>query len=539
MITGVDAGVALALGLVMALLCHLMLAPAHLDGPRASDDFGEYCSTAGALAAGAGVARQNHVIRPVFPGLLASLAVRALGVVDGLALASLVCFGLLAAVYYLWGVVLHGRAAGVLAAVALGGVGPLVVLSRHLSFYPELVLLCSGGGLLVSVALRGRDLVSCAAGGAGVGLVLLGDQVAIFWALPLLGGCVVAALLSRRRLACLAAVALPLALSWLVAAWLPPQRAPRVGDAVYPKAGLVYWVAQNFNERLEEQHLTRSKEFPGALAEFQRAQGQRPIIAENLRDSFLWGHSDPLALPANLLMVWSLARLDTEQLYRAARAHSSRPWPWQNNLHGWLLLGALACLLSAVALRRRPALLLAVACAVAPCAIYLSSSDQMTLALGSRNDVQLLSRQLPAAGQRDLAEARARPLVYRPKFVARGLAPLPVLLGLALAALAHWMASWAARNRWGARAGQAAQAAVLVLALVSVLGLIPWRLSAQGTVLRVYRPEVADLHQLVQRARGQRGAEPRHRLHADERICVDYLRQDLARGRRLPASAHR
>ena len=102
----------------------------------------------------------------------------------------------------------------------------------------------------------------------------------------------------------------------------------------------------------------------------------------------------------------------------------------------------------------------------------------------------------------------------------------------------HSLASWAERRQWGKWGGTAAQAVVLGCALAAVLGLIPWQLSPQGTVLRIYQPEVEDIKQMVEQARGQPRAQHLHRLHADERVYVDYLRRDLARGRlrvRLPS----
>lgn len=185
-------------------------------------DFYQYCDVVLAVAAGrADVNPHRGWAGAVLPAAL----MPQVGVIGGLALSSALAMGLYGAALYAWGRAVHGRLAGLAAATAALSVAPLVLMARTTSFYPMGVALSTAACAGAALCVRAPGLASALACGAACGLALLVDVRAIFWVLAALGVAAIGLLrpLSARALLWLPTLALPLVLSYRVAASYPTK----------------------------------------------------------------------------------------------------------------------------------------------------------------------------------------------------------------------------------------------------------------------------------------------------------------------------
>lgn len=406
--------VGLGAGLLHTLwLADFALLQANLS---ASPDFLEYCTSTDAVATGddAGFSRNRSRAAGLLPGLLA----RRFGIEDGLLLAATASSGALCAGMVLWGRAAHSRLAGVAAALLVGAVGPLAVLGRTVTFYPEILaglVLCSATGM---AAWRWRTGWACLAAGAGAGLALLLDQRGLIWALPTVGLGLAAALWGPGRrlrwggqLRRLGALALPLWISFQLGAWAFPDGARSLEELANPLREL------------------QDRGFLGPEADL------RP----RLPSRFVWGRTDPRGIPATLTTVAGLQALVPPEVAASDEAQEGRRWwvrPWEPVIAGSVFIVVLG-------LRRRPLLALAFAGLVLPYALSLESAV-------------------------DLKRAK-------PRFLANGMLFLPPLLAVGLAVLAR-----GGPERSRGPSGPPARRALLagsLLVLLLVLGAIPSWLS--------------------------------------------------------------
>jgi hypothetical protein len=337
-----DLGLAVGLGLVAAVLAAWVLGPVSLTGGAVTGaDFQEYCATVGSLRGGG--AEHHYAMRSRFPAILPGLLAVPLGVVDGLGLASLLGCGLLAAGLYAWGRVLHGRLAGVCAALLGLGLPPLALSPRLLSFYPLIAAALVIAAAAAAWALRDRGLPALALGGCGVGLALLADGIGLIWALPCLVLVVVAAARAplRRLPLRLGVLLLPLALSFAVGRWAYAQTHPL-------ELQLSIMVRTNAPS-------------PGMGAPEQALAGYR------------WGWSNPLAVPATLWRVWDSSRSAGAELGQQPGVQRARA----QHVAPWLPLLAAALVPAGLALRRRPWRLLALGLGCLPFAAMLQRAASM------------------------------------------------------------------------------------------------------------------------------------------------------------------
>ena len=456
----VDLVLALGAGLATMLLGAWVLGPASLDGGVVTGaDFQEYCASVATLRGD--LPAHHYAMRSQAPGLLPGLLAGPLGVVDGLALASLLGSGLVGAALYGWGRALHGRVAGLCAAGFGLAMPALAVAPRVLSFYPLITGLLVAATACATLAMRARTGLGLAVGGVGVALALLADGIGLIWALPCLAVVLVAALRAPRRRwpLRLALALLPVVLSLGVGRW-------------------AYAPTHPLETQLSIMVRTNSAAGPGGPPEAEVG-------------GYRWGWSNPLAVPASLGRLWQRSRqagqhLQDGQEVRQARARHVSPW---------LPLLAVALVPAALALRRRPWLLLALGLGCLPFAAMLQRAASM--------------------------ETNLRFLILSMPFV-------PLLLGLALA--------WALEGpvgaappatpaspapRW-ARALRPGIALLLLALLILGPGLTP--LSARWSG-RAPFPAVNDAATAVSFARtGQRRPNP------EIPACTEALVRDAQRG---------
>lgn len=334
---------ALACGAALAALSGGWLADFALQGgPLHSSDFHEYCDIVASLRDG--VADNSSRQRSLLAALPSAVLSRRLGIVDGMAAAGLLSVALTGAGLYACGRALRGPLAGFATVAAGAALTPIVILSRTLSFYPEMIAvftLSSAGALL---AVRRRTLGALVACGVGAGLCFLIDARGLLWGLTAAGIGALAALCAPlpRWPARLAALLVPIWLAWF-GGWL-----------AYTEHA----------QSLQEQ-----------TAVARRIADRRGLdISLSLpAHPFVWGHSPVRNLPMELLA------LSTESAqipaWMAEDAHASR----QVRLHIRPLLPALAIsgLALVLAERRRPLLLLAAGGAALPYLLSLRSAIQL------------------------------------------------------------------------------------------------------------------------------------------------------------------
>ncbi|MDG1478159.1 MAG: hypothetical protein P8R54_01145 [Myxococcota bacterium] len=202
-------------GLVFAAISTWITAPLLMEQSICMPDFSEYCQ--GIL--------QLHGAVDIFPSKRSRLAAwlpatlaRQHGILDGLAWAGVISAGVMGAALYAWGRVLGGRAAGLMAVAAGMAMAPLAGLPRFLAYYPELSAGLTMAAAATAAAMARPGLIRMTLAGAGIGLCLLLDVRGLVWALPYLGGLLLAGLSapvdSRRRVLLLVAGLVPLWLSW-------------------------------------------------------------------------------------------------------------------------------------------------------------------------------------------------------------------------------------------------------------------------------------------------------------------------------------
>ncbi len=335
----IDPALAAACGIGLGLLWGFWLARFHLLGEvLTAADYQAYCASISAL-------REPDVgywypMRSMAAGWLPGLLARGLGILDGLAAGALLSGMVLASSLYLWGRALHGRLAGIAAAICASAASPLVLTTHHASFYPEIAAGLAAGAAGAALAVRYRRIWAISAGGIGVGLALLVDTRGLIWALPFLGLVTAAALVAPRRQIPLRLTALLLP---LVAAWLLG------GPAYAPTAPLEVQLATSANDT---------------------AGGGAVLPEDREAGGYRFGHSNPLTIPSSLVTLWQASRRVSDDL--ASREVGRRnERQRQEQVVPWLAVGWTCLVLAVVALRRRPWLLAGLLVTCLPFAVSL------------------------------------------------------------------------------------------------------------------------------------------------------------------------
>ena len=466
-----DLPLALLLGVATAAISYALLAPIYLEGREITEDFLEYCAVVRWARDGAPAAVEPLLMRQVAMGLPTALVASQVGLIESMRLTSLACAAALGAVLYLWGLVLADRTAGVVACLLTLTMGPVVLMTRHLTFYPMFTLLTALCGLLASVALRWPRPLTLAAGSVGVGLLLLADQIGLVWAPFFFVALLAAAWRSRgvaaeqaptpprRRWAKVARMAgallLPLVISWVVAGALPAPNlhsAPGDGDTV-PRASLEQRVAYHLQAHLH-------KDVPD--------QG----------GGVMWGHgglSSWLGSAMNLPGLMAMAGQSPN--FNKVAGHPERDIS-RRQLLPWQLAGAAALILAMVLLRRRWRWL-QLLLVLLPFVLYLLLLRTLTLEHSGQVEHDLGH---PIVQLKDQGY-----YFIRAKFLILGLPAVALVLGLAWALLAGTgsgdTGQQPGRGSWWRAALAGLLAAALVVALVPRAGHpgATWKLRYRGS----------------------------------------------------------
>ena len=376
----VDLPLALGAGFVVALLSTALLS-VHLTEyyPVSAADFDHYCELVARVAAGDALPSPGVRLPP--PAWLPAALGGSLGLIDGLAVQSFLALVAVCAGLYLWGLAVHGRAAGLCAALLAGTVGPVGFLARDLSFYPVVVgssvLLAAG----VAASLRFRALWPPALAGLAAMVALLADVRGVLFAAPLVALGLAAALIRghgwRGRGLRAGLLLAPVVVSWFVAAAVVPP-----GTVGLERQAVLYADQAVRDAGGSARVLGRE------LAETQQATG------------FVWGVSAPTELPGTFLFSSRLLR----QIPREVRNSHQNSRHRVRHLLPWALPALLAFSVALAGLARRPWRLAALVLTAAPFASMLWATGQV----------------LP-----------------QERHLATGLAVLPLLLGLGVAVIAE------------------------------------------------------------------------------------------------------
>lgn len=471
----VDLPLGLGAALTAATLSTALLS-VHLTEyyPLSAADFDHYCELVARVAAGDALPSPGVRLPP--PAWLPAALSGGLGLIDGLALQSFLALVATCGGLYLWGLAVHGRTAGLCAALLAGTVGPVGFLARDLSFYPVVV----GSSVLLAAAvaasLRFRVAWPSSLAGLAAAVVLLADVRGVLFAVPLVSLGLVAALVRGRGWrGCglrVGLLLLPVVASWFVAAAVVPEQT--VG---LERQAVLY----------ADQGVRDAGGSPGLLASEQ---------AETQRDTgFVWGVAPIRDLPGTFLFSSRLLGRIPPDLRDSPQNRQLR----QRHLLPWALPALLAFAVALVGLARRPWRLAALVLCAAPFASMLWATGQV----------------LP-----------------QERHLATGLAVLPLLLGVGVAVLAEGAPG--AANPGGGGPWPWRRALLLVGLLVAMLGLPPSWLDHQAGWRRgIVQSEPRTLLQRVftegpgpdhcSQALGERREEPwwPSRLYPRARMVLD------------------
>jgi hypothetical protein len=410
----VDLPLALGVGLGAALLSTALLSKAITQYyPLSAADFDHYCQLVAQIAAGDELPSSGVRLPP--PAWLPAALVEPLGLIDALAVQSFLALTIIGAALYLWGLALHGRLAGVAAAVLAGAVGPVGFLARDVSFYP--VVVASSVLLAASVAasFRFRGAWAPALAGLAAAAALLSDVRGVLFAGPLVAlGLLVAVMRARHWKLGLVRIALliaPVVASWFIArAVVPPQL-----------TGLERQAVLYADQAVRDAGLS-----PAILA--------REHAESESQQGFVWGLSSPADIPAVLDFSSRLLDAIPLEVSYSQRNEQLR----RRHLRPWLVPGLVALALATIGLVRRPWRLMALVTTAAPFGSMLWATGQVLpqerhLATGLALLPLLLGLSVAVLHQGRPPPVPGAEQAERPRFILRGV----LVAGIVAAMLGH------------------------------------------------------------------------------------------------------
>ena len=505
--TPVEVALALGVGLVTAVVKAWWLAPHAMTDGTDTSDLPDICLTVEALRNLDIVNVQRQPMAALLPTALSN----PLGLLDGVAAGALASAAGLGAALYLWGRVLHSRAAGVAAAVFSCAFSCYVVMPRYLTFYPECITAYALCAAAVAAALRWRSRACVGLAGAGVGLALSVDHTGLLYALVPLAVAVVVAVrpppgvddraagrarsaLSRWRIPIRLGVLLaPVALSWVLARLITPVNMPALEDKamVFTADNVGHQIFQptpDVDGRHDEDTLTSLRRW----AYPKEVTGQ----PDQRRLGYNWGRSGPLGVVRALA---TLALLTLEEPTAEVLAIRDRRWSLARmraaQVTPWIPVALVSLLLVGLALRRRRWELAGLLVMLVPFAVLL----------------------------RTVATTQVWP-----KYLMGPMLPVPVLLGVAWAYVAHRPAG-EEKAGWRGRLQKLSPALAPLLAAVviglMVTGLVPTWL-APDVPRREQTPADAGFYRVYRR-------NPTYVSNTNLQSCFRLFEADQQRG--IPA----
>ncbi len=429
-----------------------------------TSDFQDYCFAVKSFADGRFDLWPSQ--RTVLAGALPGALMPTMGAIGALTTASVISAVGWVAALFLWARAIGGRRAGWLTVAWVPCFGSLVLLSRTVSFYPEVMLIQVATAAAVSGAI--------ARGGAGWSLAAsvcfyllpLADLRSVTLVVALLPGAVLGGALARLpwwgRVVAACGPVLAVVLAWETGAWSYPANPASLQSAVH-----------------------RYAEDAGRLAGV-----SWPLPRWEDSPAFIWGHGSPLTLLDALRF---LGEVDGSR-----PVSMSEGWfrqPGGGELYAMRMPIAVATVVAVLVAARKWRRAAALVLTVTPFLVLLRSA----------------ALTLP-----------------HPRQLALGSAPLPLLFGLATGALllgfdrlrrrAPESMSWLRRERVGPTA-----AVLVVVAVVAIVA--GWLPSIYAPDARWRGALVADdePRESLRVARGEMAADPR-------RLCAKVLIEDAERG---------
>jgi hypothetical protein len=390
-----DGAVAIGLSVGVAVAAATWFARFYVSGSVfIQSDFSQYCEVVDAARSGKHAVDGPH--RSWLVGRALGPLADALGTRDALAAGAVISTAVVGIGLYVWGLAVAGRTAAVASAAGLLAIAPLVLLSRTVTFYPELCATLATMAGATAMAVRTRHVGWVAAAGVLVALAPLVDLKAVPWMLPMLAVVTGAAMWApagplrwARALGRVALVAGLLAASW--------------------RAGAVVWPA-DMGSTLEVQmasYVTDVERRAGTQTGLAQRVGHPDLCGYHPSEGLRWGTGDPRNVPRTIQCLRTMRALIPESALQIreigwARSHQVSPLLFLSAGAGVVaLLG-----LGIHAVRRRTLARLAALVLTFPPFLY-------TLAAAAREDADL-------------------------RRLAPSLLFAPVLFGVAWAVLVRW-----------------------------------------------------------------------------------------------------
>jgi 4-amino-4-deoxy-L-arabinose transferase-like glycosyltransferase len=217
------------IGLVLSLLfgiSTLWISMEYSDFAFFESDFSEYCVAVYEMEQdwhGGDIPPKRTRLAALLPTVLAQLN----GVVNGLAMTSILCTVLTFVLVYVWGTALAGTGGGVLSVGVLWMMSPMELMPRFLTFYPPIVLTTVFAASCLALWGRFRTPWTALLCGLGIALCLLIDVRGVLWAFPFWIGavCLLSWNLKVSNVLSALALHLPIWASWFLAWWSYPSNA--------------------------------------------------------------------------------------------------------------------------------------------------------------------------------------------------------------------------------------------------------------------------------------------------------------------------
>lgn len=340
----------LLLGIVVTAAMSFVLAdPAISSGVYVQSDFAHYCEAADSVRMGFDGPRTHRRswLAAQLPGLLASK----LGIVDGLGVTALISTVVMVVAIALWAWVLAGRVAGVAAAISVASFAPLVVVSRHLTFYPQMTAAIALCGFSTALVLRRRDMPSLVLGTVIPCIAALLHIQSLFFVVGALGISLLAALFPMRPMAILMRLAVVVGL--ISVAW-------HGGQYAYPSVHRNSLESEVFRYVQTLENPARSTGVAVAEVEACKVDGG---------GGFGWGNPNPW----RLIETWSCLN-DLRRQADSRLSHvpdSDAVTDFRAHRDPWLPILAVSLGVTLVGLRRRPVEAAGLAVTLLPYLLYL------------------------------------------------------------------------------------------------------------------------------------------------------------------------
>ena len=211
------------IGLVLSLIfgvSTLWVSMEYSDFSFFESDFSEYCVAVFEMEQdwhGGDIPPKRTRLAALLPTVFSQFN----GIVNGLAMASIVCTLLTFVLVYVWGAALAGSGGGLLSVGALWMMSPMELMPRFLTFYPPIVLATVFAASGLALWGRFRTPWTALLCGVGIALCLLIDVRGVVWALPFwIGGvCLLSWNLSVSNVFSAMALHLPIWGSWFLSWW--------------------------------------------------------------------------------------------------------------------------------------------------------------------------------------------------------------------------------------------------------------------------------------------------------------------------------